>query len=291
MTRTRYFLARILLNFGLVRRTKRLTDAAYEMHLMQDGEELLGAFCWQEIEGIDDLSHEYWNLRQLNRKKKEVVEKVTRASTLLASAQQRKVDLVNHSKEEGDPFIRKRDEVITDIKSLKEKRDQLMTEALGTKRKHGALKTKLQVLKEEGAGEEEIKKCLEGLANFRDVFIEEKENLGQLAAEISSKEEQLGSAQELVKETTQGSNTEANEAYTIISKANQVITVNQAELSAIEEQQLKLYREVGHFLNLNSDRRDCLKACKKQKVILNQVKLLIESIRRNRRLVDQSRGS
>ncbi|MFT6382553.1 MAG: hypothetical protein ACJAXZ_004055, partial [Akkermansiaceae bacterium] len=64
MTRTRFSIAALLQSFGVIRKTRRLTDSAFEMHLMQDGEELLGSFCWRNLEEIEDLSMEYWNLRR-----------------------------------------------------------------------------------------------------------------------------------------------------------------------------------------------------------------------------------
>ena len=73
MTRTRYMIATFLQYFGVGRKVKRLTDAAFETHLMQDGEEILGAYCWKNIENIEELSMEYWNLRRLEREGFEVV--------------------------------------------------------------------------------------------------------------------------------------------------------------------------------------------------------------------------
>ena len=81
MTRTRFGFAVIFQTFGLLRKTKRMTDAAFEAHLMQDGEELLGKYCWKNIENIENLSMEYWNIRRLEREQKEIQEKNRRCRT------------------------------------------------------------------------------------------------------------------------------------------------------------------------------------------------------------------
>jgi hypothetical protein len=101
MTRTRFGFAVIFQSFGLLRKTKRMTDAAFEAHLMQDGEELLGKYCWKNIENIEDLSMEYWNIRRLEREQKEIQEKIDAAEQILGNAHERRAEAADRSKEMG----------------------------------------------------------------------------------------------------------------------------------------------------------------------------------------------
>ncbi|MGC6459615.1 MAG: hypothetical protein ACON4R_14770 [Akkermansiaceae bacterium] len=286
MTRSRYIVATILRNFGLVRKTKRLTDAAYEMHLMQDGEEILGALCWPKTEAIDDLSLHYWNLRRLGKEKEEIIERLQEAEEILTKAQKQKTDVLVSSNERKSPFAEKKEEYAITLKQLIAEHDSLMNKALATRRRHSAFKMKLQVMKNEpGGNDTAIKECLQNLASLRKTFMEEKEALEEAKGRIAKIRGELGKLEKGTGSTIKRSEARISEAYSRISQANKDITKHRAKLSALQEEQAALYRVVGHFLSLNANRKDCRKACRKHRDILRQVQLLLASIKWNQRLV------
>jgi hypothetical protein len=41
-----------------------MVEAAEEMHLLKEAESHLGKALWENVEGIEALSIEYWNLRR-----------------------------------------------------------------------------------------------------------------------------------------------------------------------------------------------------------------------------------
>ncbi len=288
MTRSRYAIAVLLQSFGVVRKNRRLTDAAFEMHLMQDGEEILGAFCWPSIEEIEELSMEYWNLRKLEREETALSEKVNKAERTLFNAQTERASLVDRSKDIGQELFQQRDDLFEKIEKLNIERDDLMTEAQQIKRKHSALKMKAKVLKEEESKDQKkIDECRKSLAELRGRFTESKEQLIETNDKIDSLEEKLPKLQEEISEKLKGSKGEATEAFAQISKANRDITKFQAELGLLHEEQAKIFREVGRFLNLNSNREDCKAACKDHRGIQEQTRLLSESVQWNRDLVER----
>lgn len=288
MTRTRYAIAILLQSFGVVRKNRRMTDAAYELKLMQDGEEILGAFCWRSIEEIEELSMEYWNLRKLEREEESILEKVNEAEKTLSDAQNERANLVDRSKDIGQELFQKRESLFEKIEEFNVERDELMLEAQQTKRKHSALKMKAKVLKEEEEKDQEkIDDCRRSLAELRASFTESKERLVEINDEVDALEEELSGLQEEIDKKLKGSKGEATEAFAQISKANRDITKYQAELGLLQEEQAKLYREVGRFLNFNSNRPDCKAACKGHRGILEQTRLLSQSVNWNRALVDR----
>ena len=74
MTPSRYIVARVAQAFGYIRRAQRMADAASEMHLLREAEAQLGSMIWANVENIEELSVEYWNLRKLIKEKQEVLE-------------------------------------------------------------------------------------------------------------------------------------------------------------------------------------------------------------------------
>lgn len=288
MTRTRYGFAVLLQSFGLIRKTKRLSDIAFEMHLLQDGEELLGAACWANTEQIEELSMEYWTIRRLEREQAAIGEKIAQAEETLNTAQQRRVNLADQSKEAGDELFQTREKLFEDLEKLNNIRDEIMFEAQVTKRKHSALKMKAKVLLEEGNGsEEQIQECRQSLATLKIEFEGTKEKLSQLDFQIDAKDAELAALQQQVDAKLQGSKGKAQESFAQISQANKDITKYLAELGLLQEEHSKHCRDIGRFLSINEKRQDCAQACKDRKGLLEQLRILRKSVQWNRALVDR----
>jgi chromosome segregation ATPase len=289
MTRTRFMIAALLQSFGVLSKTKRLTDAAFELQLMQDGEELLGSFCWRETEEIEDLSTEYWNLRRLERQENHLIEQLKEAEGTLVGAQSSRAEIVDRSKEVGQELFKKRETLFEKIEYLGTERDEIMAGAALIKRKHAALKMKADVLREdEDPDEEKIDQCQQELKTLKDDFADRKKELSEIDLQIEAKEQTLQSLQKEIEVKLQGSKGEATESFSHISKANRDITAFRAELGIINEEQAKAFREVGRFLNLNATREDCRKASKGYRGLLEQTRLLYKSVQWNRRLVERA---
>lgn len=288
MTRTRYLIAALLQNFGVLRKNKRMSDASYEMQLMQDGEEILGAYCWQNTEKIDDVSSEYWRLRGLAKEKEELVNRVRKAETILADAHRTKIDVLNSNRERETPLTQRREELADSLKSLKSEYEEVMSRALSTKKRHGALKLKLQFLQSEGNAEaDDIQDCLSNLSSLRNDFMAEKDELEKVKQSIASVEEEIAELKSGGRRKFAPSDSETGEAYAQISRANKEVASAQVKLSEIEEEQAKLYRNIGHYLNLNGKARESLTACRAHRPLLSQIQLLRQSIKRNRRLMER----
>ncbi|YCM45224.1 hypothetical protein V2O64_04200 [Verrucomicrobiaceae bacterium 227] len=288
MTRTRYGLALFFQSFGLVRKNKRLTDIAFEMHLLQDGEQLLGAACWPHAEDIEELSMEYWTIRRLEREQATLREKIAEAEATLNNAQERRFGQLDQSKKGGDELFQSRENLFEEIQTLNNTREEIMLTAQVTKRKHGALKMKAKVLLEEGdESSDKITQCRNSLAELKVEFESTKEHLAQLDREIDSKDAELARLQQMIDDKLKGSKNKAQESFSQISQANKDITKYVAELGMLQEEHSKLCRDIGRFLSLTDNRQDCRSACKSRKSLLAQLRILRASIQWNRRLVDR----
>ena len=288
MTRSRYVIAILLQSFGVILKNKRLTDASYEIHLMQDGEEILGAYCWPNIEDIEELSMEYWNLRKLKQEETTISGKVSNSNKTLSNVQNERASLADLSKGSGQELSQKRERLFEKIEALNIKRDDLLAEAQQTKRKHSALKMQVQVLKEEDSGnQEKINDCRESLTDLRIQFTKSKEHLVEINDKVDSLKDKLSKLQEKIDDKLKGSKEETTESFTQISKANRDITKYQAELGVLREEQAKYFRGIGSFLRINSKREDCKAACKNQRGLLEQTRLLSQSVDWNRHLAER----
>tara|TARA_B110000881_G_scaffold68191_1_gene58932 strand:- start:721 stop:1497 length:777 start_codon:yes stop_codon:yes gene_type:complete len=255
---------------------------------MQDGEEILGAYCWPNIEDIEELSMEYWNLRKLKQEETTISGKVSNSNKTLSNVQNERASLADLSKGSGQELSQKRERLFEKIEALNIKRDDLLAEAQQTKRKHSALKMQVQVLKEEDSGnQEKINDCRESLTDLRIQFTKSKEHLVEINDKVDSLKDKLSKLQEKIDDKLKGSKEETTESFTQISKANRDITKYQAELGVLREEQAKYFRGIGSFLRINSKREDCKAACKNQRGLLEQTRLLSQSVDWNRHLAER----
>ena len=284
-------IALILQYFGVQKKAKRLSDAASEMHLMQDGEEILGAYCWKETENIEDLSEAYWNLRRLQKEQANAQSKIAAAEETLASAQSARVNFLDRSQGAGKELQEQRTELAEQIEEVSRGRDELMANANRTKKKHSALMMKIKVLQEEeGDNEAEIKNAKDQLTELRGTF----EIIKQKVEETTKQSNQLAAWLEIIqsKLDAEASDTkgESAESFSQIGKANRDITKYRAEMGTIRSQQADLFREIGRYLKLNSKNPECRAACKKHRGIHQQVNLLHRSITLNHKLAHRLGG-
>ena len=287
MTRSRYAVAAFFQSFGITRNNKRLADAAFELHLMQDGEQLLGAACWSKTEEIEEISMEYWNLRRMERQEKELLEKLSGAENTLHEAQINRAEMLDRSKGAGEELLGQRDEIFAKIEDLSDEREEILANAKTIKRRHAALKMKAEVLREEDNDTSKLTECSIGLAALKDEFAQSKSDLDEVEARISTEEDILAELQDKIKIKTNGSKGESAKSFSRISKANRDITAFRSELGLLNEEQAKIFREIGRFLNLNAKRHDCRDACKGYRGLLEQTRLLYNSVQMNRKLANR----
>lgn len=289
MTRFRYTLATIIQSFGLHRKLKRMTDAAYELHLMQEGEEFLGALCWPKVEEIEEISMEYWNIRKIERKRAELQSQIKESNLTLHEAHTKRAAVADRSKDIGQELFSEREQLFNILEKLNTKRDNIMSQAQQVKRRFEALKTKASVLKDEGdTSSASYTSNRDQLAELKSQFKDFKEELKQIDDEIEIKQGKLSEFQDGIDQKLKGNKDEASEAFGQISAVNRSITANKAELGLLVEEHAQLCREVGRYLNLNAHLSQCQEACAEHLGLLEQIRLLRRSIQWNKSLAERA---
>lgn len=265
-----------------------MTDAAFETHLMRDGEEILGAYCWENTEHIEELSMQYWSLRKLKRAEVSLLAKIKESDSILISAQKQRASEVDRANHLDEIFLDERTTLFESVEELSKDRDVIIAEAAQTKKRHAALKMKVKVLQEEDFSQEssEIQKSRHELAALRETFSNDKIRLEIIDSQLEQLKDQLDQIKGKIDLETRSING-TSDVFSRISKANRDITKHRADLGIIQEEQATLFHDVGRFLNINSTRIDCREACRGHKLIQEQTRLLQESIELNQKLVDR----
>lgn len=253
MTPSRYIVARIAQSFGITRRNKRMSDAAFETHLLREAEQILGEGIWEATEEVDHVSVEYWNVRKLQRERHELEEKVAAAEAILVDAHEERSKLLNQSTDAQQELEKKRGELTAKLEVIARERDQIVNMAKEIRHRYDGIKTKLSVLAEEGAetNTAEISKAKEQMREMRSEFQTLKEKRDTIGKRLEEGDAVLREVENRLGNRRQVRRDEASKTFQIIGKANRDISNHRAQLGLIETREQQLYGEIGSYVSRN----------------------------------------
>lgn len=293
MTSSRYFLARLAQSFGYNRKSHRMSAAASEMHLLREAEAQLGFACWEEVEPIDALSVEYWNLRKFIKEQEIVIKKIRECQARLDNAHEERAAVLNIAPEIHQDLLDERLAVLTEVEKLAADRDRIITEAREVRRSYEGLKMKLEVLNKELANDEsrkalvdEVKQRLSGL---KARFTELKQLRVEIGQKIEAGDAKLDIIDNQLLEKKQDRRVHASEAFHVIGEANKEMSGLRAEKALLDTQMRQLYAEIGRYLSRHAAQNvACATATKAHHGLVDVMRALRRSIALNHRLAGNS---
>ncbi|MFK7851383.1 MAG: hypothetical protein AB8D78_10435 [Akkermansiaceae bacterium] len=288
MTPTRYVICRFAKAFGFGRKMIRMSDAASEMHLLKDAELMLGKRIWENVEGIEELSVEYWSIRKMRKERDRVSSELETCHKELEKAHEERAGLLGISEEPVHEFGDERRAVLKKLEGLAKQRDEIVIKAREVKRNYEGIKMKQEVLeKEDSASEEEVEKNKKRAAELKKEFNELKEKRRAVGKEIADGDERMNEIEEKIAEKKTNRRKKASEAFHQIGDTNQTISNLNAELGVLNTQMSQLYSEIGHFISGNYESNaECRAACKECKGLVEVMAALRRSVQYNYKLAE-----
>ena len=136
MTQSRYFIWRIAQTFGIAMRRRHATQAATEFHLFREAEEVLGQLTWAETEHVEELSAEYWNLRRMSMKHKELLSEIEVANGDLQKSQDQREELLGMVVDRTKSLVEEREKMKESGERLRSEHEVVISEARSIRRQH-----------------------------------------------------------------------------------------------------------------------------------------------------------
>lgn len=289
MTPTKFFVARVAQAFGIHRKTKRMSDAASEMHLLRDAETFLGNSVWENVAEIDELSVEYWNLRKLVKERDGIRQRLQACEEQLAVAHAERSTLLNSHAETQPGTLDERGAVMAKLESLARKRDEIVARAREVRRSYDGLKMKLEVLsKEFGPDTPDAIAARDKLEGLKSKFAELKQERADVAEAIEAGDAELDACEAQLSEQRQSRREQASQAFQIIGDANREISTYRAELGLIDTQMRQLQAEIGRYVSRNPRNTACSEASRDHRGLVEVMRALRASIAMNHRLAGQA---
>ncbi len=290
MTSGRYFLARLALAFGISRRQKRMADAAAEAHLLREAEQHLGAQVWMEVENVEELGIEYWNLRRLQKKRDELTSTLAEAEAKLRDAHDERSQLLSAASEKNESIIKERAQLVQKLESLARERDAVVVKAREVRRVYDGMKAKLEVLKqEESTDEESAAKSRQRMTELREQFDGFKTERDRIAAEVKNIDAEVTELDKRLEADRKVQREDTSGTFHVIGDMNREISRCKAELGVVETEMYQLYAEIGRHVSLHARRDEaCRKATAKFRPMVEVIAALRRSISLNHRLSNAS---
>jgi chromosome segregation ATPase len=285
MTSSRYYLARLAQAFGYQRKNQHMGAAASEMHLLREAEAELGSLIWQNVEPIEELSVEYWNLRKSFREHEEIQKKLIDSQARLEKTHEDRVDVLNQTPEIHQELANQRADLLDRLETQAKRRDDIVAEAREVRRAYEGMKMKFDVISKESDDPQEIAKIKVRLVNLRDQFANLKQQRLDIGKAIEDSDSKLESIEEELAQKKKSFRANASEAFQAIGDGNKEIAIYRAERSVLETQMRQLYGEIGRFVSRNAHHHAaCAKAVESHQGLVDIMRAIRRSIALNHRL-------
>jgi len=290
MTSTTYLICRLGILFGYNRKNLRMGDAAGEMHLLKEAEAHLGEAVWKNVENIDAVSVEYWNLRKLIKERDRVAKELDLCQAALANAHAERSSLLGVSNEPFQDLIDERKRVLDELEGLARERDSVVARAREIRRSYEGIKTKQEVLEKEGNNSPEVlEKTSATLVRLKKDFAGLKGERELVADKIAKGDSRIDAidADMLIRKKERRE--KASEAFQHIGEANQEMSTLRAEVGLLNTQMRQLHSEIGrHVSRHTANDPECAKATGEYHGMVEVMRALRNSIRMNHKLADLS---
>ena len=284
MTTTRYIFARIAQAFGVNRRQRRMSEAASEMHLLREAEQVLGQSVWERVEEVEELGVEYWNLRKLIKEREEIRSKLSECEATLADAHEQRSSLLNAKSDSQLELEEKRGGLLADLERLAKDRDSVIQQAREIRRVYDGLKMKAEVLQREGTSEA-MDKTRSRMNELKTHFTDLKNDRDRIAGSIAEGDSLVDIIDNQLAEERQKHRAEASVAFQQIGQANRDISSLKAQQGLIDTQMRQLYSEIGRHVSRNAFvNEQCKQAAKGHIPMIDVMRALRKSVAMNHRL-------
>jgi chromosome segregation ATPase len=275
-----YIVRRLARSFGLRNERERMVVARREAQLLSEAENILGQMAWEHTENIEELSDEYWQIKEISSKQITLSEEIR-----LHEVENRRLQ-VEHDKLEAQ--IEAQIEILNQRKADKMKEAmQLMHQAEEkrhkaelTKKKFSGAKTKYKFLSQQGEEENQLEEVLKSLHNLKEIYAGQKAEIQANSAEIQQKEKEAADIVEEINLCRNDARERLTAMITEVGKSSNLVAKRSAEIGALNRTKKQLIYDVGTFLSINSGSKN-----PEIRKVINHTKGLIAKIDTLRRSI------
>lgn len=288
MNRLEFLARKAAARLGVVAPRHYLRNATEESILLKEAETLIGKMAWRDLEHVEELTNEYWRIRQLDAEQTKLEEERDTAKEEMDRVQDDAATPETHftpQLEKVEARLDKERDTLTE--KLRAMQD-LIHKAEAVRKKFNGLKLKLSVLKGENATEQTLEGVRQELQDTKHKYGDMAREVENLRGEVQLIEEKIkGIESEMENLRARISHRERNLTREVSDVSRRLMEIN-SRLGILEGEKAELYCTIGRLLRVGRDTeseayRDVLD---RFAPIIQQARALSKSIDYNRRLAD-----
>ena len=283
-------------SLGILSERHRWGAINRETQILSEAEDLLGRLAWPDVKDIDDLSGDYWQIRDLDQQ-----QDMLRQASL--SADERNEQL-------RESLYDIEDAAEARLKGLRELKSKRMEEALGlmreidqlkdwkeeTKKKYTNLKSKIELMRRLGQKDEDISsevvKTEAANARLKEEFTGDLGDISAKTAAIETLENEIADIEAELNESKSKVKEETAELTAEVGRLSKKIAELSAKIGALENAKSNFYFTVGHYLSnrLESRSPDIVAVLRKHRPLISRIFYYRRSIALNQQLTRQDKS-
>ena len=288
-----FFLRRLAWQFGIRGERARWNSVTRETQILSEAQDLLGRLAWPITDKIEDLTGEYWQLKDLDDQQDKLREQSSKLLEQIEDLTERLNGIEDKYEDKIHELRQRRDSVLEEAGVINEGIAEIREDDEATREKFSSLKMKLDVLKrQEGVDlSAEIEKTraalhqlkLEHEKNKEEIQAKEQE-VAKVEASVQGVDGDIAKQRELMKE-------ESSDLVTEIGKLSKQVAEISAKIGALENSKSELSFKVGLYLSNHADSRDreVTSVLRRFRPIVGKIHALKRSIQYNQRLARRTR--
>jgi chromosome segregation ATPase len=289
-----FFIHRLAWQFGYRRERTRWGSVTRETQFLSEAQDLLGRLAWKQTGALDDLTGEFWQLKDLDSQQEKLRAQSEQMLTKIDELKEQLNGIEDKYEEQIDDLRDHKASVMERAAVIAAEMDEIRQDDEVTRDKFGSLKMKLDVLKrQEGVdltGEiEKTRLALQELKVVHDAnkrVIEAKETeVNIVEASVQGVDGEIAKKRAEMKEKSSGLVTE-------IGQLSKSVAETSAKIGTLETAKSELSFKVGVYLSDHADSRDptIRKALGGFRPLVTKILALRKSISYNQRLARRTHG-
>ncbi|HUF63188.1 MAG TPA: hypothetical protein VMN36_14015 [Verrucomicrobiales bacterium] len=280
-----YIVRRTFWQLGYKRQKRRWRAANTELQYLKQAEDLLGKIAWKDVEEVEELTGEYWQLKDIEKQQEQLQVRIDELERQNDELEDTYLDISEEIETQVEQIEERRAEVAEEVDALLLEVEDLREEAAQIRRHFDGLKVKYRVLKSEGGDPVQLEEVQERLRELQAQFNERKQ-LSQdrslliegVEGRLSKIDEELEAKQKEFTERTSGISIQIGEVAKRLADCI-------ARSGALERQKRELQSRVGLYLSANPNGSPALReATRKHADLIGKINYFRKSIQYNQRL-------
>lgn len=269
MNSVSYAVLRIARSFGYGNRHGHLRAAQRENTFVSEAEGILGHMAWQDMEHIEDLAEEYWQIVEINAHQEKL-----RNEILALESENRNLSK-DHDRLEANLDVRvqglidKKSEKMQAALSSMHELETLRDKSEFTRKRYNGLKTKYKVQTDQGVSSEELEVVRRELEELKQRHDEETHLIEEKTKLIHEFESKALNIDDQISKVRQEAKGRITAMMTEVGKSSNFVAKHSAMIGSLERQKNELTLKIGQYISsFAQDKRSA--SIPKYRAILNK---------------------